>query len=276
MKLHILLLPLALAACTSGKPTANAAADATAPATTPQAAAASTPVNDATLARYHWQLTDATDADGARIDALLVRDDKPVQLDFIENRLSISNTCNLMNGEYHLADGHLKIEQMAQTELACADAGVAALDSAVSNRLEGKTGIELTGSEDAPRLILTTQAGDKLVFSGNPTAATRYGNQGEQVFMEVAAETAPCSQPLGPDQQCLQVRERTYADNGVITSDKSAAWKPLDQDIEGYTHESGVRNVLRLKRYTVENPPADGPSVAYVLDMVVESEQTKP
>ena len=52
--------------------------------------------------------------------------------------------------------------------------------------------------------------------------------------------------------------------------------QPLDQDIEGYTHEDGVRNVLRLKRYTVKNPPADGSSIGYVLDMVVESELVRP
>ena len=42
-------------------------------------------------------------------------------------------------------------------------------------------------------------------------------------------------------------------------------------NIEGYTHEDGVRNVVRVKRYEVKNPPADAPSQAYVLDMVVES-----
>jgi len=33
---------------------------------------------------------------------------------------------------------------------------------------------------------------------------------------------------------------------------------------------------LRLKRFQVKNPPADGSSVAYVLDVVVESEAVKP
>ncbi|HYM87381.1 MAG TPA: DUF4377 domain-containing protein, partial [Pseudoxanthomonas sp.] len=46
--------------------------------------------------------------------------------------------------------------------------------------------------------------------------------------------------------------------------------------IEGYTHEAGIRNVLRVKRYTIKHPPADGSSLVYVLDMVVESEATKP
>ena len=42
--------------------------------------------------------------------------------------------------------------------------------------------------------------------------------------------------------------------------------------IEGYTHQPGVRNVLRVDRYEIKNPPADAPSQAYVLDMVVESD----
>ena len=46
--------------------------------------------------------------------------------------------------------------------------------------------------------------------------------------------------------------------------------------IEGYSHEPGIRNVLRLKRYAVPNPPADGSAVAYVLDMVVQTETVQP
>jgi hypothetical protein len=34
--------------------------------------------------------------------------------------------------------------------------------------------------------------------------------------------------------------------------------------------------VLRLKRYEVKNPPADGRAVAYVLDMVVQTETVQP
>ena len=41
--------------------------------------------------------------------------------------------------------------------------------------------------------------------------------------------------------------------------------------IEGYSHEPGIRNVLRVDRYTIKNPPADASKYAYVLDLVVES-----
>ncbi|QOW21515.1 META and DUF4377 domain-containing protein [Novilysobacter avium] len=275
MKFHLLLLPLALAACTAERP-ATPATDTPVPAAAQKTpAAASMAVDDTTLSRYHWRLAEASDAGGAHIDALFARDVKPVQLDFADNRLSISNTCNLMNGGYRLDDEKLKIDSLQQTLMACADPKLAELDRAIGSRLEGNPRIRLTGSEESPRLQVTTDAGDKLVFAGEPTAASRYGSEGAQVFMEVAAQTVPCSHPLIADKQCLQVRERTYRDDGTVAGEPGE-WEPLYQEIEGYTHEAGVRNVLRLKRYKVANPPADGSSVAYVLDMVVESEQVAP
>ncbi|HUH90727.1 MAG TPA: DUF4377 domain-containing protein, partial [Lysobacter sp.] len=187
----------------------------------------------------------------------------------------VSNTCNRMSGGYRIVDGALQVDRMAQTMMACVDPSLAALDAAVGERLQGSAKLDVTSGDDTPRLALVTAAGDTLAFTGEPTAETRYGSEGKQVFMEVAARTAPCHHPLIPDKSCLQVRERTYGDNGVVTS-TPGEWQPLYQDIEGYTHQPGVRNVLRLKQYTIANPPADGPSVAYVLDMVVESEQVAP
>jgi hypothetical protein len=43
------------------------------------------------LPRYHWQLADARDARGKRVDTLFVRRDAPVQLDFVDGRLAIGN-----------------------------------------------------------------------------------------------------------------------------------------------------------------------------------------
>jgi hypothetical protein len=74
--------------------------------------------------------------------------------------------------------------------------------------------------------------------------------------------------------QCLQVRDRSFDEHG-LPSGTPGEWHPLNQDIEGYTHEPGIRNVLRVKRFTIQNPPANSPSSAYVLDMVVESEKVK-
>jgi hypothetical protein len=129
-------------------------------------------------------------------------------------------------------------------------------------------------ANDTPTLTLANATGDKLVFAGEPTAETRYGGPGERMFLEVAAHAKPCSHPLIPGMQCLQVRELKYDDKGLKVGTPGEFGNFYDS-IDGYTHEDGVRNVLRVERYTIENPPADGSRYAYVLDMVVESENTR-
>jgi hypothetical protein len=162
---------------------------------------------------------------------------------------------------------------MASTMMACADPKLMALDGEIGRRLEGASQLALLAN-DTPTLTLANGAGDTLVFAGEPTAETRYGGPGERMFLEVAAHTKPCSHPLIPDMQCLQVREVKYDDQGLKVGTPGEFGNFYDS-IDGYTHEDGVRNVLRVERYTIENPPADGSRYAYVLDMVVESENTR-
>jgi len=269
---YCLLLPLALAACAPATSTRNA--DAAAP-TRHIRTAGTVAVEANTLDRHHWQLESATDRSGGRIDALFARADKPLQLDFTNGRLGVANACNRLGGSYTIERGRLDLGHMMQTMMACADPKLMALDGAIRERLEGHPRIDLQDAGDTPRLTLRTDAGDTLVFAGRPTAAMRYGSEGETVFLEVAARKKPCSHPLIRDMQCLQVRERHYDANG-LASGTPGEWHPLYQDIEGYTHEDGIRSVLRVKRYAVKHPPADAPSSAYVLDMVVESERAEP
>jgi heat shock protein HslJ len=268
-----LLLPLALAlAACSQAPAPAAAPPAQGAAAQAGPAASATP---AQLEKYHWQLTGATSADGKRIDALFARPDQPLQLDFAGDRLSVANACNRLGGSYRIDGDRLQLKPMTQTMMACADRAIAELDGAIAQRLQGRPKLSLQAGADTLQLRLLTDGGDNLVFNGQPTAETRYGGAGETVFLEVAPQTQPCSHPMMPNAQCLQVRERKYGENGVAAG-TPGAWQPLYQNIEGYTHEAGIRNVLRVKRFAVKNPPADAPNTAYVLDMVVESEVVKP
>lgn len=270
-----LALTTALAACSQpSAPSSQATAPAAATAQAHDATPAAVAVHADDLGKYHWQLSEATDSSGKRIDALFVRPDRPVQLDFVQQRIGVSNTCNRLGGGFTLQGEQLQVTPMAQTMMACHDPALAALDSAVSQRLQGNSKISLQTTGDTPQLRLVTAGNDTLVFNGQPTAETRYGGQGETVFLEIAANTKPCSHPLIPNAQCLQVRERQYDAQGLQTG-TPGEWQPLYQNIEGYTHEDGVRNVLRVKRFSVKNPPADAPNTAYVLDMVVESETVK-
>ena len=254
-----------MAACNNTTP---ANSQATVPATVSTPAA----IDGNLLTANHWVLDNATDSAGKRIDALFVRADKPVTLNFIDGRLAVDNTCNRMGGGYTVAGSKLTVSPMASTMMACADQTLMALDQAVGSRLEGTLKIEQL---DAATLKLSTAAGDVLTLRGEPTAETRYGGPGATVFLEVDAQTKPCSHPLIPDKQCLQVREVHYDDKGLEQGQRGA-FENFYDGIEGYTHEAGVRNVLRVKRYAVKNPPADASSQAYVLDMVVGSKIVKP
>lgn len=287
-------IALALAACAPSQPdapSASAAASATAeaphptsttatassapaPAPAPMPASAST-VDDiaAVLKQDHWQLTEATDASGQRIEELLARSDRPLQLDFDARSVSVTNACNRMHGAYTLAGGEITFTTLASTMMACADPKLTALDAAVGKYLAGTLSIALDPGGDHPRLTLSTAQRDTLVFAGEPTADTRYGTKPETVFLEVAPQARPCNSPVAKDAQCLEVRELHYDTNG-LRNGPPGAWETLGQPIEGYTHTPGIRNVLRVKRYAIANPPADGSSVAYVLDLVVESGTT--
>ncbi|CAB3798296.1 hypothetical protein LMG28614_04733 [Paraburkholderia ultramafica] len=261
-----LLLPLAFAAC-SQTPPATGSASSTATATSTAAA-----TDTSLLGQYHWQLNNATDSAGKRIDALFVRAGQPVQLDFSADRLNVVNSCNVMGGGYSITSGRLQMGPMIRTMMACPDAALAALDDAIAQRLQGSLKLGLQSGGNAPHLQLVTDRGDTLSFTGVPTAQTRFGGPGETAFLEVAAQTVPCSHPLIPGKECLLVRERHFDEQG-LPAGTPGAWQPLYQNIEGYTHTPAIRNVLRVKRYAVKNPPADAPSTAYVLDLVVESEK---
>ena len=270
-KLLVLLpLSLALASCSRSPDTP---AGELPPAQVPHPAGAAAP-DPQLLGRYHWQLDQATDASGQRVQALFVDPQRPLQLDFGDGRLTTSNTCNRLSGGYALDGTRLQIDRLVSTQMACEPA-LMALDEAVAQRLQAPLEVAVETAGDAPTLTLTGTDGDTLAFHGVPTAATRYGSEGQTVFLEVAAQTQPCPHPLIADAQCLQVREVHYDDRG-LKSGEPGPWQNFHGQIEGYRHEPGVRNVLRVKRYAVKDPPADGASQAYVLDMVVESENTSP
>lgn len=254
-------LGLSLAACARPPAPATPAAD-VAPAATASPTAA--------LAGYHWRLDRAQDARGQRIDALLVRPQQPLQLDFANGRVVVSNACNRISGAVRSEGDTLRIGPLISTKMACADPAVMALDAAITKRLAGTPTFAIQESMP-PTLVWTSADGDVLHFVGDPTPETKYGGPGEIAFLEIDAGTTPCQASLAPQTiDCLRVRDVHYDDAGLRTG-TPGEWRTLPPMIEGYTHEPGFRDVLRVKRYTIANPPADAPSVAYVLDQVVES-----
>lgn len=272
----LVTVPLAamlLAACTT--PTASQEAQTAQQPSATQAGSETPQAQPAVaLSGYYWRLSSAVDGKGQPIATLQPGTDpkRPLQLTFANGRLNISGGCNRLFGSYTESQGAIEVgEKIGSTMMACMDSPLMLLDSEISARLKGKLQATIGDNAEAPQLILVSGNGDKLTFTGEPTPETRYGGEGKIQFFEVAAKRVPCGHPLIPNYQCLQVREREYEENGVQKPTK-AEWQPLYEDIQGYEHIDGQRDVVRVKRFERKNPPADASSVVYVLDMVVESE----
>lgn len=226
-------------------------------------------LNSKTLSAYAWQITDAKDANGQSIAALLLSKDKPITLNFSDRSIHVSNTCNRMNGGYELTKDTLIVKALASTMMACQN-DLNQADQAIGKILAGTLNIGLQANAATPVLTLTTATKEQIILQGIPTPETKYGAQGETIFLEIAPETKPCSAGV-MQTQCLQVREIRYNEQGIKTF-VSPEWTNFYDNIEGYQHSNNTRQVLRLKKYPVKNPPADASSNAYVLDMIVETE----
>ena len=262
---------LMLAAC-------NSAPSASAPNNSPSAS--TMPVNNAmsTLYAYHWSLERAVDANGAALPQYSAAAAQgPVRLTFVADegnrgsRLSVANLCNNMSAGFALDGDKMRVSKPMSTMRACADRQLMALENLVGQQISTIEQWKLsdTGSSQ-PRLELRLADGSTWYLAGKPTDQTLYGSKPDRIFLEVAPQRVACNNPLMPNQQCLQVRTVQYADNG--TKQSVGAWGPFYDEIKGYQHEAGVRNVLRVNRYARKNVPADASRYVYVLDMTVESE----
>lgn len=258
------LLALALAACT---PTPPPAGETPRPGASSDAGRTTGPASER-LDAWHWRLADAVDAGGSRVDALFANPERPLQLDFSHGRVSVSGGCNRIGGGYRHQGARLSVDRLVQTQMACAQP-LMTQDATIAGLLDGE--LELTVDDgDPPRLELVAADGTRLGFTGEPTAETRFGGPGERMFLEVAARREPCNHPLIADRQCLRVREVFYDDNGLRRGEPGE-WQLLYEDIEGFQHQPGVRNVVRVHRYVRDPVPQDASSIVYVHDMTVES-----
>lgn len=249
--LSSLMLSLAVTGCAQSPANANANPDPAAVAPAPSSSSPSQAANamNATLGGYHWRLQDATDPRGQRIAALLARPELPLQFDFVDGRIRVANACNSIGGDVSLNGDTVRVGALRATKMACMDAAVMALDDEIGKRLQGDARIRLLES-DPPQLLWTAANGDVLRFVGAPTPETRYGSAGTTVFMEVAARTKPCKHPMMPNpQSCLEVREVQFAEGQRVG--EPGAWQLFHGNIDGYTHEDGIRTVLRDRKSVV-------------------------
>ena len=254
-----------LASLALGLPLAATAADAASPPTPHRRGA--DPAVVRSLQSNLWTLQSGVEATGTPIDGLMVPG-QSFQMRFQEAGVSIQGGCNTMNGSWRLSpQGQLMLGRLAATMKAC-DEPLMKADATLAALLAQPLDAALQPGE-RPTLRLVSPSRQTLVFSGQPTPESLYG-KATRLFLEVAPQTVECTSGVmrGP---CLQVRERRFDEHG-LRIEPPGAWRVFHGSIEGYTHESGVRNVLRINRYTRKQVPADASRYVYVLDMVVESE----
>ena len=286
-----------LAACgqSATAPTSHAGAATTTPTakvTTPPAKPSPQPNPQAAalsaarvLPAYEWELTAARDGRGQNDARWRVGDRPPLRLSFKDGRMAVHNLCNIASAGYELDGTQMRLSRPMATLRACAEPGLMALESRVLSLLptvqtaQASTRPASQGAPaaaDAPQLLLRFADGSEWDLVGHPTPETRYGSAGERLFLEVAPLKVACNHPLMPNATCLRVRDVRYGENGVKTGE--GEWRVFHGSIEGYEHREGTRNILRVNRYSLARNgqlPADAPSHAYVLDMVVESELTQ-
>jgi hypothetical protein len=261
----LVLLGLPLGACTASSDPTNAV-----PATSLRAS-----LNANDLSRYHWQLSDAVDANDRHIDALFSQSEQPLQLDFSDQRISVGHACNAISGRYRIVDGHLETKLLLHTMMACTDPVLQQRETIIEVMLRGGPSLILSNAQARPRLNLVAASGQTLIFSGKATAQTRYQGPGDTVFLEVAAHTVPCSAPGDTHAACLRVRQRHYDTKGRSRG-APGPWHPLAASIDGFTRQDGVHYVLRVTRHALSPAASGEQAFAYVLDGIVESVPPQP
>lgn len=221
------------------------------------------------LTDHRWALIDATDASNRRMAALFPDPERAFSFGFAESRLHVRGGCNGFRGAFAIGDDDmLSVTGMMSTMMAC-DTPLMEADSALSALMAEPLEVALVRGAE-PMLALLAATGEVLLLAGELTPEARYGAS-TTVFLEVAAQPVPCDRAMRADGMCLQVRERHFDERGLMVGEP-ADWQVFAADIDGYRHEPGIRNVLRVKQF---QPSAEGgmvPAPVYVLDLVVESE----
>lgn len=231
------------------------------------------------LPAYEWDLVTARNARGQNDARWRIAERPPLRLTFKDGRIAVHNLCNMVGAGYSMDGNQLRVSRAMATMRACSEPGLMALEQRVAQQLPTAQAVDVRQAAQpgaAPQLSLRFADGSAWEMAGKPTPETRYGSAGERVFLEVAPQKVACNHPLMRNATCLRVRDVTYAESGVKT--RVGDWRVFYGGIEGYEHHPGVRNILRVKRYSLARNgqlPADGPSHAYVLDLVVESETVR-
>jgi len=221
------------------------------------------------LQDHQWSLKTATDGQSQAIATLFPADARPYVFTFSAANLNFQGGCNTFGGGYQInAQGQLAAGQMQSTMMAC-EPPLMQADTTLAALLAQPLRITLLWGAP-PQLHLRTASAETLALEGQVTPEAVYG-PATLIFLEVDARQLPCRNPRNTQTTCLQVREISFDEQG-LRSAISGPWQPFYDDIEGYTHTPGERNVLRVKRFDRGAVAGNAAPAIYVLDLIVETE----
>lgn len=234
------------------------------------------------LPKYHWRLVSAQDVKSENLKGVIVEGTPNIEMMFIDNSISIRNTCNQMMASYTVdASGtQLQFGQIAQTMRACVDPEMALKDDAMIALLSNLKTVNIDQAADNGPIALSMidQNGNLFRFNGVLTPESYFGQAGKEMFLEISPQHVACDLPVA-NSQCIQIREIVY-DESFRQSVPDPTWIVYPNAIDGFNHEAGLRNIVRVKRFThsSETTPTDTsrPDPFYVLELVVESSIVNP
>lgn len=204
------------------------------------------------LGASHWDLVEWSGRD--------LPEGRPLRLDFDAKtgRFSSSTGCNRTGGGFKVKGSTIRFGDkkggFASTLMACPEPAMAT-ERAYVDRLGAVTRYTLKGDQ----LVLRTAKGATLTYR----AAHKPAADAPRKFIYVSAETKPCV-GVGP-MTCLQVREK-----------ESDPWLLHYSGIADFEPQPGIEYRLRIIEEKVKNPPADGSSIRWTLDQVIEQRVVKP
>ena len=204
------------------------------------------PVDDEPLLDKDWRLLSAPDG-----RTLPTQGAGSAMLRFSAARFSMTGPCNTHGGGWSRNGDQVKLggeDGIFSTKRGC-PGELMKRESDLLSAFAQPLRAEFSGTQ----LRLVTADGARWTFDSQdiPTSAGR-----ERIVL-VSGERKPCTGAGA--MLCLQVR-----------TEPGAPWQHYYGDIEGFSWQEGVDYVLRIREYTVANPPADGSSRRWVLEEILE------
>ncbi|HEY9317824.1 heat shock protein HslJ [Achromobacter deleyi] len=188
---------------------------------------------------------------------------RPLTVTFIHDRgsprMSGFAGCNQYNAPYTVANGQLIVQaNPVATMMACAAQNMA-LERAFLDGLTRITATSLDNTNNPQRMTWVLSTGDTLDF-GRRVDPVAGGQAGPTKLVYVNSERVPCNAGAGRTL-CYQVRDSA-----------AQPWQFWYGDITGFNFQPGIRYRLRVVEVADPNPPANGSSMRWVLDAVIEQE----